>query len=183
MSPGPALERVGPQRLQEGQRTERLRSRCRRRRAKTGSGNGMHVPRPSKHTYCPNVCRANIAVMLSPGTSPLQRLSAHKCYPFRLAKRNHAKKGFVNSKEDDWRYTLGLAPARPLTGILALPCGHSRRPTGLQKAQHRCRGFEFGETEGAAFERERITAPLLHVPILVDVRRLPGFLDRQASPR
>ena len=55
--------------------------------------------------------------------------------------------------------------------------------SGLQKAQHRCRGFEFGETEGAAFERERITAPLLHIPVLVDVRRLPGFLDRQASPR
>src|SRR5436190_18687956 len=44
--------------------------------------------------------------------------------------------------------------------------------SGLQKVQHLCRGFEFGETEGAAFERERITAPLLNVPVLVDVRRL-----------
>ena len=34
MSPGPALKRVGPQRLQEGQWTEWPRLRCRRRRSK-----------------------------------------------------------------------------------------------------------------------------------------------------
>ena len=46
----------------------------------------------------------------------------------------------------------------------------------LRILQHRRRRLQLGETVGATFERELVAAPLLHVPILVDMRGRPGFV-------
>jgi hypothetical protein len=48
-----------------------------------------------------------------------------------------------------------------------------------KRLQHCRRRLQLGETVGAAIERKLIAAPLLHIPVLVDMRRLPGLLSRK----
>src|SRR5580698_11546150 len=53
----------------------------------------------------------------------------------------------------------------------------------LQILQHRRGGLQLGMPIGAAFERKLVAAPLLHVPIFVDMRGRPGLVGRDASLR
>src|SRR6266849_325560 len=64
----------------------------------------------------------------------------------------------------------GLRPA-PRRSIRATFLLHGR--------EQRCRRLHFGKAKGAALERERIAAPLLEIPVLVDMGGLPCVLDTQ----
>src|SRR3984893_13242556 len=51
------------------------------------------------------------------------------------------------------------------------------------RLQHRRSRLHFGEARGAVLERELVAAPQFHIPVLVDMRRRPGRIDRQPTAR
>src|SRR6516164_3012548 len=53
----------------------------------------------------------------------------------------------------------------------------------LNCLQHRRSRLHFGEARGALLERELVAAPQFHIPVLVDMRRRPGRVDRQPTAR
>src|SRR6516225_6580328 len=53
----------------------------------------------------------------------------------------------------------------------------------LNRLQHRRGRLHFGEASGAVLERELVAAPEFHIPVLVDMRRRPGRIDRQRTAR
>ena len=65
----------------------------------------------------------------------------------------------------------------PAPGAVA-PHERDRRLAGRRFHEHRRRRLQLGEAERAALERHLVPAPLLHIPILVDMRRLPRRVGR-----
>src|SRR5262249_17858980 len=56
-------------------------------------------------------------------------------------------------------------------------------PCSLLHAKHHRRDLHLAEEGGAALPGERIAAPEIHIPVLVDVRGRPCFVDRQRTGR
>src|SRR4051795_252285 len=58
-----------------------------------------------------------------------------------------------------------------------------RKPYSSREGEDGRRRLHVGKAGGAARQRNLVAAPQLHVPILVDVRCRPGFLNAELSHR
>ena len=55
-----------------------------------------------------------------------------------------------------------------------------RSGTKHERVEHARSRLHLGETVGAALQRQLVAAPEIHVPVLVDMRRGPRLVDREA---